>query len=550
MLRAFTGEAYEKAKVVARVVEQAINTVYLTRQRLSVRAVHDRVKEMIGDENKYRDVSDRLPVPHVSAVHKVIRKLDPYMVACARMGKQYADEKFRVNQQGPRPTRALERVECDHTRLDLMVVDPRTRLPLGRPWLTTIIDVYTKMILGFYLAFHHPGAVSVIQCLRHAIRPKSYLAGEFPSVENDWPAHGVPECLVVDNGREFHGEHLADACLQLDVCVQYSPPRRPWYRPSIERWFGTQNRKLLHELPGTTFSNIFEKDDYDPKKHAVISLDALNELIHIWIVDIYHQEIHGGIEDIPQRRWKESVAEWPPNLPRRATDLDVLVGFVEQRVISSSGIEMFSLRYNCAGLAAVRRALAGKEKATVKYDPNDISVIYVWDKIGRSFLPVPALDQDYAKGLTLWQHEAIRRYARKFIGEQVDAEALCRARRRIEEIVRRERLATRRAFATAKPTRAVISNGAEPPALDGSRDGAGTVALAAAAGVGGEFIRLLPAPQNAGVSDIGESFLSGEACEADAQSDEISVEVGEEDAPECGPDWSASYELPRGEDEP
>jgi putative transposase len=68
--------------------------------------------------------------------------------------------------------RPLERVECDETKLDLMVIDTETRLPLGRPWLTTMIDVCTKMITGFYLSFHPPGYLSVMRCLLHAIRPK------------------------------------------------------------------------------------------------------------------------------------------------------------------------------------------------------------------------------------------------------------------------------------------------------------------------------------------------------------------------------------------
>jgi hypothetical protein len=69
-----------------------------------------------------------------------------------RYGKRYADEQFRARGEGPRPVRPLERVECDDTKLDLMVMDSETRLPLGRPWLTTMIDFCTKMITGFYLS--------------------------------------------------------------------------------------------------------------------------------------------------------------------------------------------------------------------------------------------------------------------------------------------------------------------------------------------------------------------------------------------------------------
>lgn len=86
-----------------------------------------------------------------------------------------------------------------------MVVDTETRLPLGRPMLTTIIDVYTKMIVGMYLSFHGEGALSVMQCLLHAIRPKSYIKSKYPFLEHDWPAYGIPEVIVTDNGNGFGG---------------------------------------------------------------------------------------------------------------------------------------------------------------------------------------------------------------------------------------------------------------------------------------------------------------------------------------------------------
>jgi putative transposase len=335
--------------------------------------------------------------------------------------------------------RPLERVECDDTKLDLLVIDPETRLPLGRPWLTTMLDVCTKMITGFYLSFHPPGYLNVMRCLLHAVRPKSYLKTDYPQVERDWPAYGVPELLVVDNAEQFHSANFELACQQLGTRIEYAPPRTPQYKASIERWFGTQNQRLLHELPGTTFSNVLDRDEYDPQKHAVISIDALLELVHLWIVDIYHQTVHRGIRDIPHRRWVEAIREWPPNLPPRSADLEALIGFTEKRTIGPSGIDLFTLRYNCAELAALRRNLEKGEKVTVRYDPQDISVIYVHDQVGDRMIPVPALAQDYTRKLTIWQHHVIRKYTSRTVRDCVDVEALCRAKEKIQQIVERER---------------------------------------------------------------------------------------------------------------
>jgi putative transposase len=110
----------------------------------------------------------------------------------------------------------------DHTKTDLFVIDPVLLLPIGRAYLTWMICVFTKMILGFYISFTPPSSLSVMECLKHAIRPKSYVRGRYPSIRHEWEAYGIMERLVVDNAVEFHGKHLEEACRQLGTTIQYS----------------------------------------------------------------------------------------------------------------------------------------------------------------------------------------------------------------------------------------------------------------------------------------------------------------------------------------
>jgi putative transposase len=427
----------EKAIEVADIVNEVIDEEYLTPQRLSVQDVYDILDARISEINKFRDAGDQLPIPHKSSVYHAISKFDEYEKDTARYGKRYADHKHRCNKQGPRPTRPLERVELDHTTLDLFVVDQEARLPLGRPTVTAAVDKYSKSNLGIHVGFDHPGYVSVMQCLLHAIRPKTYIKTLYPCVKNDWEAYGIPELVVVDNGREFYSEDFDDACRQLGIATLYSPVKIPHYKASIERYFGTHNRRLLHKLPGTTFSNIMERKDYDPEKNAVISFEEFMKILHIWIVDIYHQSIHRGIKDIPARVWKEGIIKFPPALPQRQEDLRILLGHVEHRIIGPSGIELFNLFYNCGDLAPLRRGSKGK-KFALKVNTADLSVIYVYDDRRDIYIPAPAVDQEYTNGLSLWQHRVITNYARKFVQQHVDIEALRRARKRIQEIVDQE----------------------------------------------------------------------------------------------------------------
>lgn len=428
-----------KANAVSRIVDTVLRARYLVPGRPSGASVIRNIEDAIAKENELRGPSDKLPVPHASTVYRRIKALDPFDVASSRYGRRYATEKYHAVKQGREATRPLERVELDHTKMDLMVVDTDTRLPLGRPWLTSMIDRYSRMVLGFHLTFLPPAYLSVMQCLKHAIRKKDYVRSRFPAVEHEWPTWGVPETLVVDNGKEFRSRHFEDGCLELGIQIDFAPPRCGAYKGTVERWFGTENTKLLHQLPGTTFSNIFARRDYDPVRNAVITLDALLELVHVFIVDIYGQQVHRGLHDIPARRWDEGVSASPPRFPDSTRSLDVLLGCVAERSIRRSGIELFTLRYNCPELALVRRSLGSKCKVRLKYDPSNLSMIHVLDpKVGR-YLAVPSLDSRYTSGLSLWQHDVIRRYARREAAGRADPAALRRARQAVEDIVSRER---------------------------------------------------------------------------------------------------------------
>lgn len=443
--RKFSGRAKDKVKPddqqSARVVEllnQSIAEVFMQEQRFTVQAVYDDLVVKIADENENRDPENQLPRPHINSVYKAINKLDDYEILKARYGERIANEKYSAYKQGPRPTRPLERVEMDHTKTDLFVIDPVLLLPIGRAYLTWMICVFTKMILGFYISFTPPSSLAVMECLKHAIRPKTYVRGKYPHLRNEWEAYGIMERLVVDNAVEFHGKHLEEACRQLGCNIQYGKKGSPWYRPSIERSIGTANTQLLHQQPGTTFSDIAELADYDPQKNAVITLDTLDEIVHKYIIDVYQYSKHRGIKDIPALRWSEGVKQWPPALPAKATDLDVLLSLIEYRTISHSGIELDTLFYNDDSLAMLRSQMKRGAKFAIKRNPSDLSEIHVYDEKRDRYITVPAVDQDYTKGLTLWQHNVIKRYVRERLEKDVDIIALCRAKREIHDIVERD----------------------------------------------------------------------------------------------------------------
>ena len=302
---------------VRQIIKEAIESVYLNMAQAEGMDVYDRVIININQSNRIRETlgQEKLQIPHVSTIYRVIAKLDPYETAIARYGSRIASSIYDPVKLGPRPQRPLERVEIDHTKLPLFVVDTETRLPIGTPWLTSAIDKYSGVNLGYYASFTPPSYLSVMQCLLHAIQTKDYLRASYPNVENNWDTYGLPEVIVVDNGKEFYSTSFEDACLSLGIVVQYSPPKMPWYKSAVERYFGALNTQLLSHQPGKTFANFMQQNDYNSKKNAVVSFEALQEILQIFIVDIYNQSSHPQLKSPRQKVWSKSIASFPPALP-------------------------------------------------------------------------------------------------------------------------------------------------------------------------------------------------------------------------------------------
>lgn len=282
-----------------------------------------------------------------------------------------------------------------------------------------------------------------MQCLLHVIKPKDYVKARYPNIKHEWNCHGLIEVLKVDNAMAFHGESLEDAALQLGFLIDYAPAGTPWFKASIERVIRTKNTQLIHQLPGTTFSNIFQKKGYDPLKHALISKNTLDEIIHVYAIDIYPRQVHRGIRDVPARRWDELIAKHPPAYPRKLSDLNVLLGQVVWRTVQRTGVEIDGLYYRSEELASLRSRILGKQgttekKVKIKMNPEDLSIIHVQDEFKGKYIAVPAEDQEYTKGLTQFQHDVFRNFARERAKDYVKREDLISAREYIKQLVKEE----------------------------------------------------------------------------------------------------------------
>nr|WP_175556569.1 Mu transposase C-terminal domain-containing protein [Moritella viscosa] len=418
-------------------INDAINC-YFHETRPTQQAAYTRMEVEIDKFNELHNKN--LSPPTLQAFHKRLKKVPAYDKMVIKQGQTKADNYYRkIGQQLP-TSRVLERVEADHTRLDLFVIDEVRQVPMGRPYLTVLHDNHTKSIIGFYLGFEPPSFLAIAMALENAILPKDYVKELYPRVQNSWPCCGLPENLIVDNGAEFNSYDFKICCKELNINVGKNPVRKPWLKASIERFFGTLNKNLLSPFPGKSFCNIFERGEYDPLKNAIISIDKIIEFVHIWLVDIYQSKPNQLETNIPNLSWCDSInGSLPPRLFKGSrNDLKFNLSKNLTRKLNRNGIKIAStIRYSSKQLSLYFGQISKANESfmvNIKYNPSCLSKIYVLDERNNTFFSVPSVDLEYASSVSMWLHQKCLNYARHYIRKNYNHKDVIRAWRVIFDL--------------------------------------------------------------------------------------------------------------------
>ncbi|APV39864.1 integrase [Pseudomonas frederiksbergensis] len=434
-------------------LQDVINTEYLKLERPPVIKVVSEFHDRIDAINAQRLPSQRMRKPCEMTIRRYVDKLDPYEVDVARLGKHAANKKHRIAMGELMVSRILDRWEIDHTLLDVLLTDPETGLVIGRPYLTVVLDRCSRMIMSFLLHFSAPNTESVLRVIERAIRPKAAWVARFPKVKSEWRAHGMPLRIVPDNAAEFHADDVISGFNELGIEIMYPRSRGPEMKGAVERFFGTLNTGLIHQIPGTTFSNVQQRGDYPSEANACLTLPDLEEKLVRWIVDIYHQRPHRGLSNsTPALIWLAKEARRQVRLP---TDLDSLECVLARRKsvnVHHYGIELAGHMYHSPELAELRLRLKPGEKIQARYR-DELGHIWVHDQMRNVFIQVSAKDKRLI-GMSRDLYVAAKKNLRESGNTQPDFDAIHQAYRDImtdiEGARHSHKLRKRRAAAKAR----------------------------------------------------------------------------------------------------
>jgi len=139
-----------------------------------------------------------------------------------------------------------------------------------KTYLIAILDDHSRLIpyAEFYL---NERLSSYTDCLKRALA-----------------CRGLPRKLYVDNGSAFRCKQLEHICASMGVALIHSKPYTPEGRGKIERFFRTIRSDFLPHFRGE-------------------SLLDLNEVLDLWLEDVYHRRVHGSTGQSPFARFTENL---------------------------------------------------------------------------------------------------------------------------------------------------------------------------------------------------------------------------------------------------
>lgn len=401
---------------LSREVENLINTTikdyYLRSEKPSIQKTCDEVLRSCRAAG--------LESPHPNTVRNRIAQTTDQIKLERRPGRLKARDKYTpLVEPFPGTDFPFSIVQIDHIKIDFILVDEINRHPVGRPWITLAIDLFSRMILGFYISFDPPSAMSIGLCLAHTILPKeSWLIKR--DIATQWPCWGLMESISLDNAMQFHTEALKRVCLEHDIFIDWQPVAKPNYGVHIERLLDTFSTEI-HSLTDTWLSNNTEPGNNDSVGRVAMTLSEFETWLATYITGVYHQRLHSALKTSPTKKYKKGIFGSSVNpgcgLPARMEDETRLkLDFMpfEECTIQKHGIVIDHVYYYSDVLDRFIHATNSnnrkyKQRFFFKRDPRDISIIYLYDEQLKEYHAIPYRDTSHP-AISIWElKETIKR---------------------------------------------------------------------------------------------------------------------------------------------
>src|SRR5712692_10637053 len=256
-------------------LQHVIEGLALQKPRRTIATIHREVAR-ICQEQVWK-------TPSYSTIERVVQHLDPALLTFAHQGSKVYREEFDLiyRHEANAPN---ELWQADHSLLPIFVLNEQDKPT--KPWLTIILDDYSRGVPGYYLGFASPTALQAALTLHQAIWRKA---------DPRWHLCGIPAHFYTDNGSDFTSQHLEQVAADLKIELVFSWPGHPRGRGKIERFFRSVEQLLLPHLPGFVGAN-------GKTPGTSLSLSTFDTCFRTWLLSDYHQRVQEETHSAPQAR--------------------------------------------------------------------------------------------------------------------------------------------------------------------------------------------------------------------------------------------------------
>ncbi|MHC2280400.1 putative transposase [Bradyrhizobium diazoefficiens] len=328
-----------------------------------------------------------LPTPDYDFMCKAVSRLAPFDVAAGRHLEEHAKRKFHPSRGGmPNIIRAMQRIEMDdwechlhnlaieaelweHLSPEIQAGAEKTRCNLS-----VAIDCYTRVLPALVLSLA-PHSVNTKTLLRMCMTDKTPLA-QIVGCETPYEYRGNPWSAAGDEGSPYLNS-ITNALCQ-SAGIEYISPQTetPQQRPKIERVFQTLEIRSLLRFSGRAFNNPQVRGKYEAEARAVLTVEELAHLIVRFIVDVYHNTPHDGLDgDTPRNFWLKATKKLGPRAAGKPF-LRRVFGERYKVTLHPNGIEIFGNWYTNPALEKRARDLPQREYVVI-VDEEDLGGISV-----------------------------------------------------------------------------------------------------------------------------------------------------------------------------
>ena len=265
--------------------------------------------------------------------------------------------------------RPFEIGHIDHTELDVELLCSGTGRSLGRPWMTLLIDAFSRRCLALDLSFDAPSHRSCMMILRACVE-----------------RHGrLPQIVVIDGGPEFQGTYFESLLARYECIKKTRPPAKARFGSLMERVFGTTNTQFIHNLRGNTqiTRNVRQVTKaVDPREHATWTLGTLHERLSEYLFEVYDTIDHPALGQGPREAFRVGFEASGFRMERMIPyDQEFLMATLpttpkgSAKVTPGRGVKIHHVYY---WSSRFQDPAVENQRVPIRYDPFDAGAAYAF----------------------------------------------------------------------------------------------------------------------------------------------------------------------------